>query len=511
MIRSIICILLLIPSVCLATDYYIASGGSGESCTSESPCALATALTASTSGDTIYFRSQDIWTGNSIMIAARAGVTYDGSTYGTGTRATLKPSGGSNHVITINVSGVTVKGFELDLNSLAVGGIQTKAAYSDINGTVIDDCVIHSNTGPASGIYSLHVGAADGYKNSNVTITNVTVHDVALTPINIYPTGSDTDNNTVDTVIIRNCLVYNVTAGQAGVAIKNQSKNVTIEFCTVRDNSIPGMELYTNTASAVVAPTDLHIRYNIIARNSVGFLSQNDCLKQASVYIYGNLLFNNGSSGTGEIKLLSDDASPASIYKLFNNTVYSSKSSDELVSIKKYRSAYAAADNYTSPVVTLRNNALYATSTKPLADSFYGSADTVHGHNLIYRPSGVAVSVTDLSPRATANYTDGNLTTWEATAQTTAPVFDGGSLPTGFSGTYGVNLKPNTEYFRIRSGDAIDNGNGTITIDPFNGAINTSGTNLGVTRPRGSGSDIGAYEEFPTESRSTAGIGGSMR
>jgi hypothetical protein len=67
----------------------------------------------------------------------------------------------------------------------------------------------------------------------------------------------------------------------------------------------------------------------------------------------------------------------------------------------------------------------------------------------------------------------------------------GGTLPTGFTGTYGTNMMPNTNYFSISSGDALNNG--ATLGSPYDGNINTSGRANPNLRPEGK-YDIGAYE-----------------
>jgi hypothetical protein len=91
-----------------------------------------------------------------------------------------------------------------------------------------------------------------------------------------------------------------------------------------------------------------------------------------------------------------------------------------------------------------------------------------------------------------ANYTLSTVPTWEATAKNTNPSFAGGTPPTGFTGTYGTDMVPNTNYFAITSGDAINNG--ATLGSPYNGCINGAGLGTPITRPQGARYDIGAYE-----------------
>ena len=85
---------------------------------------------------------------------------------------------------------------------------------------------------------------------------------------------------------------------------------------------------------------------------------------------------------------------------------------------------------------------------------------------------------------------------WEPTAVISVPAFKGGVFPTGFIGSHGIDIVPNTNYFAITSGDAIDNG---VTLgSPYDGCINWAGLSTPITRPQGVGYDIGAYEYAQT-------------
>ena len=90
-------------------------------------------------------------------------------------------------------------------------------------------------------------------------------------------------------------------------------------------------------------------------------------------------------------------------------------------------------------------------------------------------------------------YFEADVPTWDATAQNTLQAFIGGVLPTLFSGDYGVDMVPNTDYFSMTSGDAIDSG--ITLLAPFTGCINGAGLAVPITRPQGLGFDIGAYED----------------
>ncbi len=61
------------------------------------------------------------------------------------------------------------------------------------------------------------------------------------------------------------------------------------------------------------------------------------------------------------------------------------------------------------------------------------------------------------------------------------------NLPTGFTGTYGVDMEPNTDGLSLGAASACI-GTGASLGSPYNSSINT------ISRTSGSGWDIGAYE-----------------
>ncbi len=84
------------------------------------------------------------------------------------------------------------------------------------------------------------------------------------------------------------------------------------------------------------------------------------------------------------------------------------------------------------------------------------------------------------------------MTHWEASAKASVPSFIGGTLPTGFSGTYGSNMVPDTDYFQLTvDSPAKDAG---ATLEGYTGAINGAGLTTPIVRPLGDAFDIGAYE-----------------
>ena len=78
---------LILLSACpaLAATYYVKAGGNDSLDGLSDSTAWATIAKVQatvTSGDTVYFRSQDTWTSRLPRFTATSGVTYNGSTYG---------------------------------------------------------------------------------------------------------------------------------------------------------------------------------------------------------------------------------------------------------------------------------------------------------------------------------------------------------------------------------------------------------------------------------------------
>jgi hypothetical protein len=205
-----------------------------------------------TSGDTVYFRSQDTWTatGASPLLTPKAGVTYDGSTYGSGTRAkfTTAYTGAGQCLIRIIGSNVTITGIECDMNAKRVHGIYIgDAGYTsdDIYNTVIDNCVIHNSSGQSGDWgYGILVTSGPGYVTYNTTIKNCEIYNTFHEGIAVYANWGYY-NCKSDGTLIRNCYIHDtgnagVGAG-SGVDINNNSANVTVEFCYLCNNSAHGV------------------------------------------------------------------------------------------------------------------------------------------------------------------------------------------------------------------------------------------------------------------------------
>jgi hypothetical protein len=516
--------LLLIILICLFTStsyaatYYVKSGGNDEAAGTSDELAWATIAKVNatvTSGDTVYFRSQDTWTGTLPVLVAKAGVTYDGSTYGAGTRATLQcTTGGIDYnkyaVVHVFASSVTLRGLDIDGNELDVGGIYIGYNIeANISGITVDNCIVHDlGAVDSSWLYGIHVGSAahstTGYTVSDVTITNTTVYNAFHEGIAIYPGWQDeeaTSWNRNNNILVRGCTVYNAgyrdtsasdTVGH-GIIVVNDSDNVTLEFNKIYNCSSTGIWVRTSpTSDGYInsGPDNLIIRYNQIYNNwSIGLFFYNQQGKPITADIYGNIIFNTGRAWAysyGYDFCIGGAYSYAdSTISFYNNTIFNT-----LNECTDKQGVSINASITGSPAFNFKNNIIYTNTFRGIVDE--GELLT-HSNNLIYRSSG-ATDAHVLSGEITYDRdgTASDITNWEATAQKTDPAFSGGTLPTGFSGTYGSNMVPNTDYFQLTvDSPAKDTG---ATLASYTGSINGAGLTTPIVRPLGAAFDIGAYE-----------------
>lgn len=437
-------------------------------------------------GDTVYFDKGETWTdgtgGQGEVLRPQTGVTYDGSTWGSGTRATLQASSKlDDAVLLIKFSNVTVKGFNIDANHFDNSGIGVNKPYctQNISNIEINNCVVYNTCLTDDYFYGIGVGGSDGYLVDDLSILNCIVHDTGHEGIALHP--YQVAGNTISNITIRNCEVYNtgLLNSDFGVCILVDAmvNGATIEYNYLHDGT-RGIEFYTR--SDCDPPTNIVVRYNIIKDQSTsGLVTFNDGSKIVTANVYGNLFIDNGKTGMavgGAVYFPTGNYS-TSIYKFYNNIFYS------IINTATTPYCFRIDSEATgTPTIECKNNIFYSDDHILLDDR---KGWITHNNNLYFRTDG-AGDTQHYVYNGTTNYhsnsyTSDKVSTYEPTAYTTDPTFKNtSSLPTGFTGTYGTDMVPNADGLSIISGNAIDHGADLGTS--YNGAINLSGRSGGIVR-----------------------------
>jgi len=190
-----------------------------------------------------------------------------------------------------------------------------------------------------------------------------------------------------------------------------------------------------------------------------------------SLDIYGNLIIGNGYQG---IRFM--DVQDTLAMRIYNNTLVHNYDPDWA------HEMLVTTGSAVVSVLEVKNNIFIALEgTLPLLDE--DGSITDHAGNLFYREGGGT-----LVQAGGSGYTEADIASWEPTALAADPqVNDVGNLPTGFMGTYGVDLRPSTDGLAITSeSPARDSG------EDLGSAYATSVNS--VPRPQDAGWDRGAYE-----------------
>ena len=439
--------------------------------------------------DTVYFKNSTTWTNSSssTFLEATGGVTFDGKTWGSGTRAvfralTSNTSASRPGIINIGQDDefidTKIVGFELDGNGKYMSGVTINwpSSTGSLEGAtkLIEDNVIHNFGDPGGtvfGIYGIKVGALSDYVTRDIEIYNNTIYDTPRSGIAIYDALSS-GTHEISNVLIKGNTVYNAGQGGSvrgeGILLKDEVYDIVIEYNYLHSND--GRGVFLEDGSGRPGPTDITIRYNIITDNDLGGIALAQPAAK-SFEAYGNLIFQNNNLGSGGSGLYFESNLSAAISaKVYNNTFFENANGEILITSAASFSTFE-----------FKNNICYSLSTmKPYTDQAGGSV-TAHTTNIYYRPGGGTL-VSD-----GGYYTAANLTTWEASGLSSDPVFnDSLTVPTGF-----INLttypEPDTDGLNITSGSPAENA-ATSLASTYNNSVNS------VTRPSGAAWDIGAYE-----------------
>lgn len=436
-------------------------------------------------GDTVYFNSGGTWSvAGSQGIYLMGGVTYVGNAWGSGTRAALVASADLASAVVRFRDHATLptvfRGFDVNANRQVTNGIEMNHSFyaGPLTGATkrVDNVVVRNVASRASlgqykyGVILSNHGGTNG-EVANVEVLNSVIHDISRDGLPIYP-GDENANCIVRNVVVRGNTVYNT--GQdpdygagAGIIVKGRVIGATIENNYVTATKGAGIFVNSNESNHFgYGPTNIHIRNNIVNVNtvhgSIRIYDGSSGSDPKDVRIYGNIVYNNSSNGG---LLLGSDLGAANTLRVYNNTFYNAP-----VIIQSSSASF--------PLFEFRNNIVHASGRTPLTES---GRFTAHSNN-IYSGTGTLVR------SGSSSFSASNLAAYESSASAADPLFvDPAALPTAFQGVYGSALAPNSPGLSVRQGSpAIDRG--AALGSPYDSGINS------VTRPAGSGWDVGAYE-----------------
>ena len=482
------CVLLAILTILarpvVAAEYYVSkSGNDGAAGTRDAPWRHCPGMpdwsggTQLQPGDTVYFDSADTWESAGIVLQITGGVTYDGSTWGSGLRARFHARGDVRQgegIIDFEEDHPTlptiVRGFEADGSKVnGDGHFITGVALQDavLEGATkrVENCIIHdiSHGGTPNHHYGITVSGWQGHTTRNVEILDCEV-SVNNTGIIIY--GGYSRPIHIDGVWIRGCVVHDVHPPSDigdnvanGITLKGHLVNAIVERNIVYNTHSDGISVngsrYDNIPDG---PMKVIIRQNIVRDcETGGILITNDTgnRKGISVDVYGNLVFNNNFFGIA----VPNWAVGTYSVNIYGNTLYHNGN-------KRDRCELSVSESSSTEIVRLavRNNIFYPI---PGGSSVRGeSRITELSHNLTTDPG--FVNEEDLP----TEFVDLSGKRCRFTSKVCRPNTDGLSI-TEDSPAYDAGIEILEESFNK---------------ERFDSSINS------VTRPYGGGWDIGAYE-----------------
>lgn len=436
-------------------------------------------------GDVVLFNSNGVWRVRGTQgIYLVGGVSYDGKSWGNGQRAKLIADADLGSAVVRfrdHSSRETVfKGFEVDVNGKVANGIEFNHSFyaGPLTGAVkrVDDVEVHHVWSRQAsyqyryGIIASNHGGTNG-EVANVEILNSSVHDISRDGILAYP-GDENANCIVRNITIRGNRVWNT--GQdpdygagSGLVVKGRVISAVLENNYVEATKGAGIFVNGNESNHFgFGPADIHIRNNIVnVNNANGAIRVYDGASGGDpkdLRIYGNIVYNSTANGG---LVLGSDLKNSNTLRIYNNTFYNAP-------------VMISSSSATFPVFEFRNNLVYSTSGVALVSN---GKFTLHTNNA-YVGSGTVVR------SGASSFSASTVNDFEPTARTGDPkLVNAGALPSGFTGTFGIDLQPNTLGLApAPTSYAVDGG---TKLDPaYTGSVNT------VARPSGAGFDIGAYE-----------------
>jgi hypothetical protein len=317
---------------------------------------------------------------------------------------------------------------------------------------------------------------------------------VVCYPNNAYPACA------VGNILIRNCDIsytgLSLTSSANAVVCKNKVDSIICEFNYLHDNISPNQPTGGNGISVengdITAPngTDRgHFRYNIICNNRYNGVQVMDGSHDVS--FYGNLIFNNGSSGF----LVNQVHQTHQKLRIYNNTFFHNCKDATLYVDGDF---YFTTDEYDYDVLDLENNIIVTNPTVSSKGYRYclytdNALNWTNVKNNIWFKFGVGGG--NVAKAGATSYTTATIGSFDSHPYTTFPGFkDSTDLPHAIAGAYGIDMAPNHDGLSLTA-FGLDSG-ARVTGANYSGAINLSGCSGGQTRSGGGAWDLGAYEQL---------------
>ena len=426
-------VFLLLATNSFATAYYVSSTGND----ANPGTSIATAWASITKvngqvflpGDALYFEGGQTFNGNIKLTSSDANDPaniFVISSYGTG-KATI--NGGTSYgFYAYNTQGFSVSNLIMDGNAASTNTAAGITVFSDLTGDVklsniSFDHIEVKNFG-AEGVVIYTSEGLTGFQN--VTLSNLSVHDVTKNGIKTYGFLSQTlvgwqHKN----VMVTNCEVYNVPgSGLAslegdGIVLEGVDGGV-IQYCVAHDNGQknpycggPGGIWTLESNNIIIQFCESYLNHNGTGCDGLGFDLDGGVTNSIMQYNYShdndgsgyllgqfpnarpwsnntmryNIGENNGVTNGAAIGLFKGPGTTMSGANIYNNTVY--------VSPQVANTALAAVNftTWTTGIneIAFYNNIFITTGNVPLVNIPVGYSAFFAGN--IYWPSGGTFSI----------------------------------------------------------------------------------------------------------------------
>ena len=289
--------MILVPSA-FGTDYekYFAAGGSGSTCSSESPCAFSSIndeidndYTSSGNTLTIYLKQGDTWTltSNTGIQVDKANITIDGGNYGTGANAVIDgnnsyPNVQNTYVISVGESTAEETVSNVTIQNLTIQNVHDGVSSSPGGGGIIFNGNQHfGNTALVSNVTISKVGWAGitiyRVQNSGGSSEAIKIENCVITQAGMYPKGAggssgwpqaiQTHDNYTYGHEVRYCKIYNTYS--EGIGARGFS---IVEYNVVSDTRSGNIYLGMGSGTCPSGIPNT-VRYNLIWHDTNGTYS----------------------------------------------------------------------------------------------------------------------------------------------------------------------------------------------------------------------------------------------